>query len=245
MRPEEIERMYRLEDTYWWFIARRALVRALLARGGVPEGGLVLDAGCGTGGTFAALGDRWRAMGVDVSPAAVGLARQRGMELAAVGNVEALPLVDSAFDAVVNCDVVEHLERDVQGMAEMLRVTKPGGLLVLTAPALPFLWSDHDEALCHLRRYTRRELRDKLTQAGWRVEWLNYSVSLLLPAIAAVRIFRRARRGRGAPKVDLFEMPPLVNATLEMVCRADNWLATRVAMPPGASLVALARRPQA
>lgn len=236
--------MYRLEDTYWWFIARRALVRALLARAGVPQGGLVLDAGCGTGGTFAALTDRWRVMGVDVSPAAVGLARRRGMELATVGDVQTLPIADSTFDAVVNCDVVEHLARDVQGMAELLRVTKPGGLLVLTAPALPRLWSDHDEALSHLRRYTRRELKDKLTQAGWRIEWLNYSVSLLLPAIAAVRVFRRARRGRGAPKVDVFEMPTLINATLEMICCVDNWLATRVPMPPGASLVAVARKPE-
>ncbi|MCD6352273.1 MAG: class I SAM-dependent methyltransferase [Armatimonadetes bacterium] len=244
MRPDEIERMYRLEHTYWWFAARRALVRDLLVRAGVPRGGRVLDAGCGTGGTFEALKDWWQVVGLDISSLALPLARQRGMTAGVVGRVEAIPLADGVFDAVVSCDVLEHLEEDVGALAELLRVTRPGGALVLTVPALPSLWSDHDEALEHLRRYTKAELAAKLRKAGWQVERLNYTVSLLLPPIAGFRLFRRLRRSHGAPRVDLFELPGPINAVLEVIAQVDRWLAARVPLPPGASLLAVARRPE-
>ncbi|MGD9518233.1 MAG: class I SAM-dependent methyltransferase [Armatimonadota bacterium] len=242
MRSEELERMYRLEETYWWFGARRLLVRYMLDKYRVAPGSLLMDAGCGTGGTFLALRDRWSLVGVDISPVALEFAKGRGMTLLVGADVQRLPFGQDVFDGVVACDVLEHLEDDVAALAELRRVTKANGVLVVTVPALPWLWSDHDEALGHLRRYTRRGLRSVLIEAGWKVERLNYSVTLLMPAIAGFRLFRRARRRSGAPKVDLFEMPGPVNAVLGAVCRLDSWLAARVAMLPGASLLAVGKK---
>ncbi len=244
MRAEELDRMYRLEGHYWWFVARRWLMSSLLTRWGLPRDAIVLDAGSGTGGTYLALRRRWRIIGLDVSLRALELSRNRGMELLICGDVMALPLRDASVDAAVSCDVLEHLQDDMRALREMLRVVKPGGLLALTVPALPWLWSDHDEALGHLRRYTRRGLTEALQEAGWQVLWLNYTVSLLLPPIALFRVYRQWRRRSGEPRVDLFELPRSVNALLTAICMLDSWLAVRLPLPPGASLVAVARKPE-
>jgi SAM-dependent methyltransferase len=237
--------MYRLEDTYWWFGVRRRLVRALLQRGRVAAGVKVLDAGCGTGGAYRVLGERWAVVGLDVSPAALEFCRRRGMTLLVAGDVQRLPLRSASVEAAISCDVLEHLPDDEAALRELGRVVKPGGLLVLTVPALPWLWSEHDEALGHLRRYSKQRLRELLQRAGWEIVWLNYTVSLLLLAIVAFRLWRRLTRGRQAARVDLFELPRPVNALLAGICTLDSWLTMRLPMPPGASLVAVARRPAA
>jgi SAM-dependent methyltransferase len=235
--------MARLEASYWWFRVRHRLVRALLDRGRAPDGGLVLDAGCGTGGTFAALRDRWQVVGCDIAPRAVAYCRACGMEMGLVADVGRLSLRDATFAGVVCADVLEHLEDDAAAVAELFRVTRPGGVLAATVPALPRLWGEHDEALGHQRRYTKRRLREVLEGAGWRVECLNYTVSLLVPGIALYRLARRLTKGRRQPRVDLVELPRSLDGLLGAVARADAWLALRAPMPPGASLLALARRP--
>jgi len=242
MRIEEIERMARLEDTYWWFRTRRRLVRWLLERFHVPEGGLVLDAGCGTGGTYAALRDRWQVVGCDLVPLAIDHCRRRGMQLGVVGDITALPVRSQVFDAVVTCDVFEHLHKAEPAAEALFDATKPGGIIVVTVPALPWLWSEHDEALDHRRRYTRQGLQALLSGAGWRVELLNYAVSLLLPPIVAFRTWRRLVKRSAEKRVDVFELPRAVDALLGAISWLDAWLAVRVPLPPGASLVAVGRR---
>lgn len=242
MKAEEIERMARLEDTYWWFRTRRWLVRGLLERFRVPEGALVLDAGCGTGGIYSALRDRWQVVGCDLAPLALQYCRGRGMSMGVVADIAALPFREKVFDAVVSCDVLEHVPDDEQAARGLFQATKPGGIIVVTVPALPWLWSEHDEALDHRRRYTRRGLGTLLEHAGWRLELLNYTVSLLLPPIIAFRMWRRLGRQGAQRRVDVFELPRPIDALLGGISWADAWLAMRMAMPPGASLVAVARR---
>lgn len=242
MRPEELDRMYRLEDTYWWFRARRLMVRRLLQRGGIAPGSLVLDSGCGSGGTFQALRDTWRIVGADISPVAVRFCRQRGMDLCVVGDIKALPLRPGTVDAALSCDVFEHLDDDVAAARSLFETTRPGGVLVTTVPALPWLWSEHDVALQHVRRYTRKSLRAMLEEAGWRIEWLNYTVSFLLPAIALFRLLRKLKR-KGGRGVDLFELPGPINSVLTALSCFEAKIAVRIPLPPGATLLAIARRP--
>jgi SAM-dependent methyltransferase len=242
MRVEELERMYRLEDTYWWFRARRLLVRLLLQRAGIAPGSLVLDAGCGSGGTFKALRDTWQVIGADISPVAVAFCRSRGMELSVVGDITALPIRPGAVDAALSCDVFEHLDDDVAATRSLFEATRPGGVLVTTVPALPWLWSEHDIALQHRRRYTRKTLRAALEAGGWQVEWLNYTVSFLLPMIALFRIVRKLRRKSSGGTVDLFELPGAVNRVLTSLSCFEARLASRMPLPPGATLLAIARK---
>ncbi|MBC7288205.1 MAG: class I SAM-dependent methyltransferase [Armatimonadetes bacterium] len=236
--------MARLEDRYWWFQARRYLTRSLLASHGVPRGSVILDAGCGTGGTFAALAAQYTVVGLDRSLVALAFCRKRGMELLVGGDLQSIPLADASFDAVVACDVLEHVQDDQLALRELFRVSRPGAVLVVTVPALPWLWSEHDEALGHMRRYTKRDLMTRIRAAGWRLRRLNYAVSGLLPPIVLFRLWRRMARRSGAPRVDLFELPGPINSLLAMLSKLESWVAIRVPLPPGASLIAVATKPK-
>jgi SAM-dependent methyltransferase len=176
---------------------------------------------------------------------AIAFCRSRGMELSVVGDNTALPLRSGAVDAALSCDVFEHLDDDVAASRSLFEVTRPGGVLVTTVPALPWLWSEHDIALQHRRRYTRKTLRAALEAGGWQVEWLNYTVSFLLPVIALFRIVRKLRRKSSESTVDLFELPGPMNRILTGLSCFEARLATRVPLTPGATLLALARKPQA
>ena len=230
MRPDAYEEMAALEDHHWWFVGRRKLLWSLLRReGGVARGARVLDAGCGTGRNLVEFGG----IGVDPSPDAVAAARARGVEVVQAP-VEALPFADASFDLLLATDVLEHVEDDGAALRELRRVAAPGALLLVTVPAHPWLWSGHDEALHHRRRYRRAELLREVRAAGWEPAVATWWNAALLPAIALVRSFSRGSRAdhnRSAPRV------------LRLPMAVEAWLVGRgVNLPFGVSL-ALACRP--
>ena len=249
MAPREFDEMYRLEDEYWWFVGRRRLVHDLLLRFlPAAEPGSehhILDAGCGTGGTLSALGDIGRLCGCDVESRALGYCRLRGFRSLAASSVEHLAFRRGCLDAIVSCDVLEHLHNDVVALREMYGCLRPGGILVTTVPAHPFLWSEHDEALAHTRRYTRRELVGRLQEVGYRVEKCSAAVSFVFPMILAFRLMQRLRRKRqGEPKTDLRILPPWVNRGLIALLGLETWLMRYINLPVGTSFAVVARRPE-
>ncbi|MFQ6134168.1 MAG: class I SAM-dependent methyltransferase, partial [Armatimonadota bacterium] len=246
MSPEEIEKMFRLEDVYWWFVARRRLVSLLLRE--AVEGGeerRVLDVGCGTGATMRTLAQHGRVWGVDPSTEALSRCRERGFTALTRGTVEALPFGDNSFDVVTCLDVLEHVD-DEAALAELCRVCRPCGWLLLTVPAYRFLWSEHDEALQHRRRYGAGEVRAKLEAAGFRVAWLTYVLALLLLPIALFRLGQRLfRRKRAAAQTAHIMLPDWLNRLLVRLLDLESRLVRRVSLPFGVSVVCLARKPPA
>lgn len=238
MRAAEYERMFRLEERYWWFVARRALALALLRRG-APAARRVLDLGCGTGMTLAELGAEGpEGVGLDAAREALGRCRRRGLARLALGTGEALPFRDACFDAVLALDVFEHIRDDAAAMEEVLRVLRPGGCLVVSVPAATVPWSAHDDALHHVRRYARRELRSRLRAAGFEVRKLSFAVGFLYPVMLLARLAERARPRRAG--AGLPAMPGPLNRALVGLHRAENALILRVGLPLGASLAGLA-----
>lgn len=247
MRPSELRKMRDLEDTYWWFVGRRRLVRDLIARFAPEEPRLILDAGCGTGGTLAHLQGMGELWGCDVAPEALKECRGRGFENIRHSPVETLDFPDERFDVVISCDVLEHIEGDRQAMAEMVRVLKPGGICVLTVPAHRWLWSEHDEALDHLRRYEAAGLRDLIEAAGLQIELYSKAVAIAMPAILASVAYRRIVHLLSGPhdgpkQTALFKLPGPLNAALIGLLDIEAWLMRYVPLPVGASLVAVARK---
>lgn len=243
MRYEELEKMYRLEDRYWWFVGRRRLVRALLRRY-APAAARVLDVGCGTGGTMDALAGCGEVFGADISNAALALCRERGHALLIQSRAEGLACRDACFDATTCCDILEHLEDDAAGFAEIARVLGPGGSAIITVPAYQWLWSEHDEALSHKRRYGKRELRGRIEAAGLRIRKLTYAVSLVFPMVLLIRLAGRLRvRKLGAPHTQLMSLPGWLNALLTLLGDIEVWVISRFGFPFGASLVAVVERP--
>ena len=147
----------------------------------------MLDAGCGTGRNLIEFGGLGEAEGVDFSADAVEFCRRRGIERVQQAVLEQLPFDDGRFDVVIATDVIEHLDDDRRALAELRRVTAPGGRLVVTVPAYTWLWSRHDESMHHRRRYTAGRLSAADERRG--LEARGGDLLLQPPA---------PRRGRGA-----------------------------------------------
>lgn len=255
MNRDEYRVMYTVEDRHWWYAAMRTTMVNLLKshlpgmNGRQPR---ILDAGCGTGGMLLRLQSLGEAVGVDISDDAVQFCRQRGFGVDQVGygSLDNLPFADAAFDAVVSLDVLCMLPDDRPGFAEIARVLRPGGVLLLNLPALQRLYSEHDLAVRSVRRYTRRGVRRKLEAAGLRVAKLSYANTMLFGPAAAVRLAKRLQGGfshkmtdRALAKSDLTPPPEPVNRLLTTIYAAEGRLLQRVNLPIGLSIVAVATKP--
>ncbi|MGD9496259.1 MAG: class I SAM-dependent methyltransferase [Armatimonadota bacterium] len=244
MRLAQLQEMYELEDSYWWFIGRRRIVRRLIERYGPRHRPLrILDAGCGTGGTLVALEGLGELWGCDISPEALEMCRSRREWELCCCSVQRLGFAAESFDVVVSADVLEHVEDDEGAVREMARVLRPGGLLVAAVPAHMWLWSEHDEALHHLRRYHRRRLRDLLQGAGLEIRKLTEAVMLALPAVLVYRGLRRLTRRREGPRTSLVRLPAPLNCLLVRLLDIENALIALGSLPLGTSLVAAAAKP--
>jgi SAM-dependent methyltransferase len=240
MDHAEFQTMLALDDQHWWYRGRRRVLRAVLDGVALPPEARLLDAGAGSGRTLDELARLGSVAGVELNPAGVEAARERGHHDVREAPVEELPHPDASFDLVTCLDVIEHTDDDVRSLRELSRVTRPGGVLVVTVPAYPRLWSRHDEVNGHRRRYTRRTLRRAAEAAGWRIERMTgFNAVYLLPA-AAVRV---TRRGGDDRKSELALTPPALNDLLELPLRAEAALIARgISLPAGLSLLAILRK---
>jgi SAM-dependent methyltransferase len=243
MLDKHISEMRELEDHYWWFVARRRLAVGLLddARLDSPT---VLDGGCGAGALLAELAARGKAYGADVSLSAIRTTRERGLGRLVQCDMQQAAFRAEAFDAVMLCDVLEHVAEDRQAIGEAARMLKPGGVLVVTLPALDVLWSAHDEALGHRRRYGARRTREMLEAAGLRVERLSCGLFFLFPIALIARFVQRLTTGlrRRPPETGIVRVPRVVNRVLVGLMDLENRLIRKVSLPIGVSLVAVARK---
>lgn len=242
MRYNELQQMYELETTYWWFVARRRLVRSLIRQYVTETSPKTLDVGCGTGGTMAVLGDVGRMWGCDISPDALHFCRRQDLRGLVCCAAQGLSFCDESFDVVLSCDVLEHVAEDGQAMLEMYRILRPGGIGIITVPALQRLWSSHDEVLHHLRRYHKKTLREQLAEAGFRIVKLTYAVTSLLPVIVTYRLWQKVL-GRGAPGIGIVVVRPLLNRFLIGLLGIESWVLRWVGLPWGCSLVAVVTKP--
>jgi len=239
---------YELEDRHWWFLGRRSVVLGVLtdhlpSRNG--GGRRILDVGTGTGAMLEPLGRFGAAEGIDVEEEAVRFCQRRGTTAVRLYDGTTLPFAEATFDVVTALDVIEHVEEQAALMAEIRRVTRPGGKVLVTVPAFRFLWGPQDEISHHHRRYVRGELRSVLEGAGLVIERLSYFNTFLFPPIAAVRL---ARRGPVAPEQARSDFAigasrSRLNGMLGRVFAAEAALVRRVDLPFGVSLLGLARRP--
>jgi SAM-dependent methyltransferase len=236
--------MLEVDERHWWYRGRREVIRSELDSLPLPTPAEVLDAGCGSGRTMQELATYGRVRGVELDDAAAELARSRGHGEVIVGRLEQLPWPDRSFDLITSLDVIEHTPDDRATLAELLRVCRPGGWLLVTVPAYQALWSGHDEANHHYRRYSRGMLRNAAAGAGWTVARMTSFNSVLLAPAAAVRIVRRRFPAKNGAAEDLSIPPGWLNDLLERPLRIEaGWLARGHTLGMGLSLLAVLRRP--
>jgi SAM-dependent methyltransferase len=259
------ERVYeqtrRIEEAHWWFRGMRRIYRKQIARAVsshttagsssvvAPPGTSrrrILDVGCGTGGNRSVLEEFGEVWGVDSAVSAVSFARDRGWPRVLLGSATDLPIPDATFDLVTALGVIEHVPDDERMLSELLRVVRPGGHMLLMTSAHPWLWSVHDDAVHHQRRYRKFEFGDRIRGAGWVIEQLSFINAFLFPPIAVIRLLQRLVPGGPAEEdreMSGFFIPPLgANRLLEELLAFEGTLMSLGNLPAGVGLLCRARR---
>jgi len=243
VKPAEYPRMFAAEERQWWYAGMRTISQAVLARELRHSQSLrALDAGCGTGGNLAWLGQLGHAVGVDLSELALTLSRQRAVTVVR-GDVLRLPLRDNAFDLVTSFDVLYHRWIDDDGAAvrELVRVLRPGALLFVRVPALRWLWGAHDEEVLSRHRYTRAEVSRLLTSCGLVDVRSTFCNTLLFPIVALRRGLDRWLGRRGS---DVEFLPAPFEWAFRKALEAEAWWLKRGVLPFGSSVLAWGRKAQ-
>jgi SAM-dependent methyltransferase len=231
------------ESKHFWFRNRLSLVDWVL-RGYLGRAESLLEVGCGTGFMLNGLRRSFPVLRLAATDALVASL------VHAAGRLTGIPLyqVDARripfreeFDAVVAFDVIEHIDEDEAALQEMKAALRRGGLMVLTVPQHPWLWSTVDEWSHHRRRYTRRELVTKMKAAGLDVVCVTSFSSLLLPFLALSRLW--PARGEYDPAAEI-RIGVVANAFASAVSALERLLLRAgLRFPAGGSLLAVARRP--
>ena len=253
MREDFYAEYYEVEGRHWWFRGRTRIVTSVIAglEHRSPDGAplRILDMGTGTGTMLSALRRFGDAQGVDADERAVAFCRARGEERVQRLMSETLPFPAASFDLLTTFDVLEHIEDDAAALREVARVLEPGGRMVATVPANPWMWGAQDEVSHHFRRYTAAGLRAAIADSGLELERLTHFNTLLFPPIAAIRLLRRLRPRSGEAESD-FGMPGgegALNRALAAIFGLEaGWVARPglPALPFGVSLLAVARAPE-
>jgi len=246
---EEYElRYHKLEENHWWCRARRDIIEKLLAE--MPKSAKILEVGCGGGALLKSLQSKGykNAMGLDISRNAIRTCSKRGVRNIKLADAIETGYEANSFDAVVASDVLEHIENEGMALGEWRRILKHNGKLFVFAPAFNFLWSEHDLANKHFRRYEMKALAKLLHKNGFAVERLGYWNFLLSLPISAMRLLEKAagigeKPDSGKAKDQLRQQNPFSNnALLQLMLLENRIILSGLGFPFGLSIFAIAEK---
>lgn len=249
MNPAEFANIAAMEESFWWFRGmRRVLCRLLDPIAG--EGGIerVLEAGCGTGHLSRFLQQRynWRMIPTDLAMEGLAHGRSLGVDGLTQANISQLPFANNSFDAVLSMDVLVHFARGMEGpaFAELVRVLKPGGLLVIRVSALDILRSRHSQFAQERQRFTRSRLLARAREHRLHVLRSTYCNSLLLPVtLAKFRLYEPFLKS--PPDSGVSPVPAWLDNLLYMPLALEaQFLQWGLNFPLGQSLLLLAKKPR-
>jgi len=242
VEPQEYARTAEAEEHHFWFRElRRVWTRLLREAGSMGRGSVrALDAGCGTGANLRLLERGRAAVGIDLSPLAIRIARSKVTSPLSRATILQLPFRAESFGIVLCTDVIYHkdVRDDVAALKEIRRVLQPGGIVLINVPAFEALRSAHDRAVHTARRYNRTMLRERICAAGLEPVRIIYWNALLLGPAVLLRLLRK----RGGNRSDIVKLPEPLNALMTAVAILDATAALRGLFPAGLSLAAIARR---
>lgn len=218
MQPEQFALFAEIEHRHWWFVARRRIIETVV-HDLLPAGGSIVDIGCGTGGILGGLADRYECTGIDASNDAIREAEHLYPHIRFVHTSDPAALeARKSADLLLFLDVLEHVEGDRPLLRDIALHMRPGAFLVMAVPADMRLWSPHDKAVGHFRRYESSTLSSLWRDLPVRVRLLTPFNYYLYPMISFARLLcRYQKKSWGESQTD-FSMPPkLMNMLLTWI----------------------------
>jgi SAM-dependent methyltransferase len=243
MQPDEYRKMAEVEDAMWYYRSVHGHMRRCLEQQLGSQPARILDAGCGSGGLIKrlrAVHPEWSFTGLDFSPLACALARQRCPGEIVEGSVTALPFAAECFDAITSVDLLDQLDLPAAAVAEFHRCLRPGGVVVINVPAYPWMRSYHDVAVHSRHRFVRPEMRALLRDAGFHVSLATYWNTLPFP----LAVLRRKVFPPSTATSDVRLYPAPVEAGFNALMALEHgWLGLGGRLPFGSSVLTVARKP--
>ena len=218
-----------LEESHWWFVGRRTIIRGIVTAVFPPRAGRrVIDIGCGTGANIASFAADYDVTGYDLSQKAIGYARKRFPDVDFVLDDAAkhLAAIEPRNGGVNHFlllnDVLEHIEDDYAFLNTIVDSAPTAAWLLITVPADPELWSNHDESHGHFRRYTRDSLQALLDSVDVDVVYTTHFNTRLYPLVKLIRKATAMVGGSfGASDSDLSRPPAIINGRLTAIFASE------------------------
>lgn len=235
-----LSEIYKYENSYFWYRIRRELVVDILKNLSSDRNKLLLDIGSGTASNVREFSKFAKTVGIDIDIQFLRFAKKEGKisTLFLSANALYLPFKNEIFDIVTALDVIEHIDNDLAVLFEINRILKHGGKLIITVPALKKLWSNFDEKVGHLRRYSKSELCEKIKKTGFRVDFSSYFFMITVPILYLVRM----REKRPGDVKIVHKVNPILNEILYRYFKFEILLMKIFRLPFGSSLIAVATK---
>jgi SAM-dependent methyltransferase len=246
MKKDEYQRLQDIEDTNWWYGHRRRTVKGFAQRYAPdPQTARLLSLACATGSDYRHYREFGSVYGVDIASESMALCQACGFERVALADGVDIPMGANRFDMITALDSFEHFEDHERAFQESYRVLKPGGILIMNVPAFQALWSYHDVAFQHFRRYRPGEVKSLLRAAGFEVEFAGCIFIAIAPLVFLFRKFRQSQTTVGQERSDFFlDLPIWLEALLKGWHRLERLTLPWLSAPVGTSVFAVARKPE-
>ncbi len=228
-----------LEDTHWWFRGRRDIIFRLIEK--ADKNSKILEVGCSGGPLLKYLIDKGfnNVYGIDISKKAIVYCKKRRLNNVFAIDGTKTKFKDNYFDIIISSDLLEHIKNDYKALSEWNRILKQGGKLIIFVPAFSFLWSKHDEANYHHKRYSKLELIKLIKNANFQIEKSSYWNFILFFLSSILKIIQRIKNKKSD---HLFEVNPILNNILILILKLENQIIKKFNLPFGISVFVIVKK---
>jgi len=239
MQTQLYDYFHQIEDSHWWFQARKDIILRLIsqfsAKGGKAD---ILDIGCGTGMMLQALKAYGSVWGLDKSTEAIAYTKSKVPDAHLTLGSFPDQIPEKQFDIVTVLDVLEHIESDTHAIKALNSLLKPEGIAIITVPAYQSLWTAHDDINEHKRRYTAPELTKKIHDSGLQIQKISYYDTFLFLPIVAAKLAKRILRDQ-KPHITATPLSDIINIPLRSIFSSEKYFLPYIDFPFGISIIAV------
>ena len=235
---DKTNEMYNNENTHWWWVSQRKILRKILNRYISNKTKNVLEVGCGTGGNLLMLKEYGNLSAMEPDDDARRFANSKNICLVKKGILPNNIPFDECFDLICMLGVLEHIDNDSETLKSIKNKLKQKGVLVITVPAYKFLWGFQDVVFRHFRRYTKKQLTELFSKSGLKIKYITYYNTFLFPIIATIKILKNILGIKSGNEASMPWIP--INNLLTKIFSSEKLILPTLSFPFGVHILVLA-----